>query len=75
MDKKNKTIQKFHKYPISDEFGIYKLYRIPFDERIFKNADKSISGFFSAVKIEPLSSVNNSAIVLSPFKIINIAVY
>jgi acetyl esterase/lipase len=43
MDKKNKTIQKFHKYPISDEFGIYKLYRIPFDERIFKNADKLMS--------------------------------
>ena len=40
---KKKTILNFHKYPISNEFGIYKLYKIPFNERIFANADRLMS--------------------------------
>lgn len=39
MAKKKHTILKFNKYPISNEFGIYRLYKIPFNERIFKNDD------------------------------------
>ena len=42
MEKRN-IKHNFNKYPISNEFGIYKLYRIPFDERIFENADKIMS--------------------------------
>ena len=41
---KNKGIDlNIHKYPISDEFGIFKFYKIPFDERLFENADKLMS--------------------------------
>ena len=40
MAKKRSINLNINKYPISNEFGIYKLYRIPFDERLFKNADK-----------------------------------
>ena len=43
MAKKKHTILKFNKYPISNEFGIYRLYKIPFNERIFKNADRLMS--------------------------------
>ena len=49
MAKKSK-ITKFNKYPISNEFGIYKLYKIPFDERIFKNADALMSVFPKTLK-------------------------
>ena len=35
--KKRKIIN--NKYPISNEFGIYKIYKIPFNERVFRNAD------------------------------------
>ena len=37
MEKSKK--RKINKYPISNEFGIYKLYKIPFNERVFRNAD------------------------------------
>ena len=43
MAKKRSINLNINKYPISNEFGIYKLYRIPFDERLFKNADKLMS--------------------------------
>ena len=43
MAEKKKITSKFNKYPINDEFGIYKMYKIPFDERIFENADKLMS--------------------------------
>ena len=49
MTKKSK-ITKFNKYPISNEFGIYKLYKIPFNERIFKNADALMSVFPKTLK-------------------------
>lgn len=32
-----------NKYPISDEFGLYKKYHIPFNTKIFSNADKLLS--------------------------------
>ena len=38
------------KYPISKEFGIYKLYQIPFDEKIFENADKLMSIYPKTLK-------------------------
>ena len=34
---------KPNKYPISDEFGLYKKYKIPFNQKIFSNADKILS--------------------------------
>ena len=37
----NKIVK--NKYPISREFGIYKLYKIPFNDIAFKNADKLMS--------------------------------
>lgn len=43
MQKRKFSILKFHNYPISNEFGIYKIYKIPFNERIFENADKLMS--------------------------------
>ena len=43
MSKKKRIILNPNKYPISNEFGIYKLYKIPFNERIFANADKIMS--------------------------------
>ena len=43
MIKKNKDSIKLHKYPINNEFGIYKIYKIPFNEIIFKNADRLMS--------------------------------
>lgn len=49
--KKSKIINlKFNKYPISNEFGIYKLYKIPFNDRIFANADKLMSMIPKTVK-------------------------
>lgn len=48
--KKDKIILKFNKYPISNEFGIYKLYKIPFNERIFANADKLMSMLPKTIK-------------------------
>ena len=41
MSKKEKKTLKFNKYPISKEFGIYKMYTIPFNEHFFENADMS----------------------------------
>jgi acetyl esterase/lipase len=43
MSKKKFSILNLNKYPISNEFGIYRLYKIPFNERIFENADKLMS--------------------------------
>lgn len=43
ISKKRDVKLKFNKYPISNEFGIYKIYKIPFNERIFANADKLMS--------------------------------
>ena len=40
MKKLKKKRLKFNKYPISNEFGIYRIYRIPFNERIFENANR-----------------------------------
>ena len=37
----NKIVK--NKYPISREFGIYKLYKIPFNDIAFKNADRLMS--------------------------------
>ena len=48
--KKKYTNFKFNKYPISDEFGIYKIYKIPFNERIFANADKLMSVLPKTIK-------------------------
>ena len=41
-EKKSLTL-RLNKYPISNEFGIYRLYTIPFNERLFENADKIMS--------------------------------
>ena len=43
MEKSKKRKIKNNKYPISNEFGIYKIYKIPFNERVFRNADKLMS--------------------------------
>ena len=43
-------ILKPNKYPISNEFGIYKIYKIPFNERVFKNADRIMSMFPKIIK-------------------------
>ena len=43
ISKKRDLRLKFNKYPINNEFGIYKIYKIPFNERIFVNADKLMS--------------------------------
>lgn len=48
--KRNNTILSFHKYPISNEFGIFKLYKIPFNERIFANADRIMSVLPKTIK-------------------------
>ncbi len=50
MKKSKKINLKFNKYPISNEFGIYKLYKIPFNDRIFANADKLMSMIPKTVK-------------------------
>lgn len=43
MAKKKEERQKPQKYPISNEFGLYRLCKIPFNEMIFENADKILS--------------------------------
>ena len=48
--KKKKLKLKFNKYPISNEFGVYRLYKIPFNEKIFENADKVMSFFPKLIK-------------------------
>ena len=40
MGKNRKVKLRFLKYPISNEFGLLKLYQIPFNEKFFENADK-----------------------------------
>ena len=48
--------RKFHtgldslKYPISNEFGVLRFYKIPFNEKIFKNADKLMQVFPKTIK-------------------------
>ena len=36
-------MKRVNKYPISRDFRIYKLYKIPFNEKIFEKADKILS--------------------------------
>ena len=48
--KKENVILKFNKYPISNEFFIYKIYKIPFNERIFANADRLMSVLPKTIK-------------------------
>ena len=51
--KKSKKISlksKINKYPINNEFGIYRLYKIPFNDIIFANADKLMSMIPKTVK-------------------------
>ena len=43
MEKKKSEKVIKNKYPINNEFGIYKLYKIPFNERAFKSADRIMS--------------------------------
>ena len=50
MSKNKFTNIKLHKYPISNEFGIYRMYKIPFSERIFANADKLMSVLPKTIK-------------------------
>lgn len=50
MSKEKNITLKLNKYPISNEFGIYKLYKIPFNERIFENADRIMSVIPKTIK-------------------------
>ena len=43
MAKKKEERQKPQKYPISNEFGLYRLCKIPFNEKIFENANYIIT--------------------------------
>ena len=43
MSNKKQRKLKLHTYPINSEFGIYKLYKIPFNEMIFRRADRLMS--------------------------------
>lgn len=38
------------KYPISNEFGILRLYKIPFDDKVFENADRLMAVFPKTIK-------------------------
>ena len=65
-----------NKYPISDEFGIYKKYKIPFDERVFANADIIMSVLAKTLKgtknvdfrIEEIKSYDDKIINLYIFE-------
>ena len=50
MAKKFLTRLDSLKYPISNEFGLLRLYKIPFDEKIFKSADKLMAVFPKTIK-------------------------
>ena len=50
MAKKFLTKLDSLKYPISNEFGILRIYKIPFDEKVFENADKLMAVFPKAIK-------------------------
>ena len=67
---------KVNKYPISNEFGIYKVYKIPFDERLFERADRVMSVFPKmiketekfAFKTETIASYDNEKINIYIFE-------
>ena len=50
MSEKKYKILKFNKYPISSEYGIYRMYKIPFSEKIFENANKIMSVLPKTIK-------------------------
>ena len=51
-----------NKYPISNEFGLYKLYKIPFNEKLFGNADKLMSVLPKTIKETEKISFKTKAI-------------
>lgn len=67
---------KPNKYPISDEFGFYKKYKIPFNEKIFSRADKLMSVIPKtikdskevSIKIEEIKSFDDEKIKIYIFK-------
>ncbi len=67
---------KINKYPINNEFGIYKLYRIPFNEKLFENANKLMSVLPKMLKktkkidfkIKTIKSFDNEKINIYIFK-------
>ncbi len=73
-EKKKKTL-KFNKYPINDEFGIYKIYKIPFDERIFENADKLMSVLPRMLKGTEKVTINTETIKSYDGEEINIYIF
>jgi len=75
ISNKNDIIAKFNKYPISNEFGIYKLYKIPFNERIFLNADKLMSMFPKTLKETKIVSFKTKTIKSYDKEKINIYIF
>ncbi len=73
--KKEKT--KLTKYPISDEFGLIKYYKIPFNEKLFENADRLMSLYPKMIlketdkisfKTKTIKSYDNEKIDINIFK-------
>lgn len=76
MSEKKYTILKFNKYPISSEYGIYRMYKIPFSEKIFENANRIMSVLPKAIKstkrfsyeIKTIQAFDNEKINIYIFK-------